>query len=275
MQTVVYSGKPDLGKPRQFLRAAATDLRRSGPIAVRLLRSRLRLRYRRSWLGYLWILLPAAAAVLLALVASSGRLFSIAATPIPYPLFVLIGVICWQLFADALLMPANLLGNSQRTLTQIAVPHEALLLCGLFEILLTAVLRVLLLSVPFLLFYGVAPGATLLLLPVGLLGLAGLGVGVGLLLAPVGLLYDDVNRVMMLLLGVWFFLTPVIYPTAGGLLFWLNPAAPLLDGSRAALSGGHVLAPVVVGLAVAAALMALGAWLAYRVARPHLMARLG
>jgi lipopolysaccharide transport system permease protein len=272
---VQYSGTPDLREPRRFLRDAAADLRRSVPIAARLLRSRLRLRYRRSWLGYLWILLPAASAAFISLIASSARLFNVAHTSIPYPLFVLIGVTCWQLFADAVLMPSTLLGSSQRTLTQTAVPHEALLLSGFFEILLSTALRILLLSVPLLLTLGVAPGASLLLLPPGLLGLACLGVGAGLLLAPIGLLYDDVNKALMLVLGAWFFVTPVIYPAIRNKLFWLNPVAPLLDASRAALTGGDASALIVIGLAIAAGLIALIAWLGYRVARPHLMARLG
>ena len=275
METVHYSGTPDLQDPERFLRRAAADWRSSFPIAARLLRSRLQLRYRRNWLGYLWILLPAAAAASLSLAASSMRLFNVAAPPIPYPLFVLVGVICWQLFADAVLMPGSTLAASRPSLTQTSVPHEVFLLCGTFEILLSAALRILLLALPALVAFGAAPGATLILLPVGLLGLAWLGVTFGLLLAPLGLLYDDVTKAMMLLLGAWFFLTPVIYPAPAGLPWHLNPVALLLDGSRAALTGGDAAALPLIALALAAALGALLAWLGYRLARPHLMARLG
>jgi lipopolysaccharide transport system permease protein len=149
------------------------------------------------------------------------------------------------------------------------------LLCGSFEILLSATLRFLLLAVPALLIFGEMPGTSLALLPVGLIGLALLGIAVGLLLAPVGMLYDDVPKAMILLLGAWFFLTPVIYPPVFGVPWHLNPVAPLLDGSRAALTNGTVEALRLVALASAAAFGALVAWLAYRVARPHLMARLG
>lgn len=274
VQTVSYSEIPDLRQPRRFLGAAAADLRRSGPIAVRLLRTNLRIRYRRSWLGYVWMVLPAAGAALLSLLATDMRLFRVAPTPIPYPLFVLIGVICWQLFAETLMMPLSSLSGAMRILTQTRARHEALLLAGAAELLLAAVLRILAVAVPALIVFGVAPGAGILLLPVGLLGLCLLGLGIGLLLAPIGLLYDDLSRAMTFFIGIWFFLTPVLYPVIPHVPAMLNPVAPLLDSSRSALTGGDVSVPLMLALCAVSALACLVGWLGYRLARPHLMSRL-
>jgi lipopolysaccharide transport system permease protein len=79
---------------------------------------------------------------------------------------------------------------------------------------------------------------------------------------------------LTLVAGFWFFLTPIVYPGPASGWLRFNPVTPLLETSRSWLAGMEV-APgffLIVGLA-AVALAA--AWLLYRLARPHVIARLG
>ena len=119
-----------------------------------------------------------------------------------------------------------------------------------------------------------------LLAPPGVAALLLLGVALGLLLTPVGLLYQDVSRGLALAVGFWFFLTPVIYPwpSAGraALLARLNPVAPLLEATRGWLTTGRAASAHGFLLVVALTLpVLLTAWLLQRLARPHIIARLG
>jgi lipopolysaccharide transport system permease protein len=114
----------------------------------------------------------------------------------------------------------------------------------------------------------------MLLVPLGMAVLAVLGLAVGMLLAPVGLLYDDVGRGLTMLLSFGFFLTPILYPFPAGSPLRINPLLPIFDTVRNWLAGGGLAPGFWAATATGAALLIL-AWLFYRLARPHFVARLG
>lgn len=275
MREIVHSAAAELVRPRAFLSRAGQALRLSLTIAPRLLRANLRIRYRRAWLGYAWLFAPAAGAALLASLLIGRRLAGMPADTIPYPVFVLVGMIFWQLLVDALGAPLERLGAVRHVLARSPVPHEAFVLAGAGEALLAGVLRLALLGVPVLLLFGGRPGPEMLLLPLVLAGLALLGLALGMLLAPFGLLYDDVGSALPLFTGFWFFLSPILYPAARFDALALNPATPLIEAGRALLTGGEASAAAA-GLVGAGALLLLTlAWVFYRLAQPHLVARFG
>jgi lipopolysaccharide transport system permease protein len=273
MGDIVYSAAPELRRPGLFLAAAVRELRASGPIGWRLFRSNLQMRFRRSWFGYVWLLLPALGTAALAAFIQGRRIVAIAPTELPYPLFVLSGIILWQLFSEAVNAPLQQLQAGRWLVTRSRVPQEALVLAGVFELVLNGVIRLLVLAAA-LLAFRVALVPEMLLVPLGLAALALLGLAIGMLLAPVALLYDDVSRGLTLLLSFGFFLTPVVYPIpAGSVLRW-NPVIPLFETVRAWLGGGGP-APGFYAVGAGAAALLVFAWLFCRLARPHFVARLG
>jgi lipopolysaccharide transport system permease protein len=264
---------PALAHPARFFAEAASDLKRARPAAWRLFRANVRARYRRAWLGYLWLLLPAAATAALCAFIRARGIVSAGPTALPYPLFVLSGVMLWQAFSEALQAPLQQLGAARRTITRMPVPHEAVIGAGLLEVLLAAGVRLAVLGIAIaILAPGVSP--SVLLLPLGFLALALLGLALGLLAAPFGLLWDDVGRGMFLFTAFLFFVTPVVYPLPRRGLLLFNPVTPLLDTSRAWISGPAAPWAFLAAVAVSLLLLA-GAWLFYRLARPHVVARLG
>jgi lipopolysaccharide transport system permease protein len=273
MGETVYSAAPELRRPRFFLGSAGSDLRASLPIGWRLFRSNLRVRFRRSWFGYVWLLLPALGTAALAAFIQSRRIVSIAATELPYPLFVLSGIILWQVFVEAVNAPMQQLQAGRRLVTRSRVPHEALVLAGVFELLLNASIRLAVLAAA-VLALGLPLAPSMLLVPLGMAALAVLGLAVGMLLAPVALLYDDVSRGLALLLSFGFFLTPIVYPIPGGSPLRLNPVISIFDSVRAWLAGAGPASGFYAVAASGAALLVL-AWLFYRLARPHFVSRLG
>ena len=273
MAETVYSARPELADPAGFLRRALADLRGSAPIGWQLFKASLRARHRRSLLGYLWLLLPAAAATLICVYLQSRRIFDVGATPLPYAVHVLAGMVLWQTFVDALNAPLQQLQAGRQMITRSRIPHEAVMLAGFCEVTLHALVRLGVLAVA-LGVLGIVPAPSIALVPLGMLALALLGFVFGLLAAPWGLLFDDVKQGLVLLTGFWFFLTPIVYPAAPGGVLRLNPVTPLLETTR-----GWILSPGVSGgffpiLALAFALL-IAAWLMYRLARPHAVARLG
>ena len=278
MEEIVYSADSQLLAPRRFVQAALTDLRASPMVAWSLFRRNLQAQYRQSWLGYLWLLLPPLATTLVWVYLNTAHVLNVGKTNTPYPIYVLTGTILWQVFAEALNCPLRQLSTARDILTKTRIPHEALVLAGVYEVVFNFAVR-LVIALP-ICFWLKSPLSWLwLVAPLGVLALLLLGLTIGLLLTPLGLLYQDVSRSLTLVVGFWFFLTPVIYPapTKGiaAQLVALNPVTPLLATTRDWLTLGGLnpapgFAPVI---AVSMLCLILG-WGVYRLASPHLIARL-
>jgi lipopolysaccharide transport system permease protein len=273
MTDTVYSSQAELRNPGRFFSEAVRDLRRAPAVAWHLFLSNVRARHRRTWLGYVWLLLPTLATTAIWTYIQTRRVISIAPTAVPYPVYVLAGTVLWQVFVDALNAPLLQLSTSRQLITRSRVPHEALILAGVYEVLLNCAARLLVLAAALLLF-AVPVGPRALLLPVGIAALMLLGLSLGMLIAPAGLLYDDVGRAVALATGFWFFLTPVIYRAPADGLLRLNPVTPLLETTRGWLTSTGTARGF--GAVTFAALLTLfAAWLVQRIARPHTVARLG
>lgn len=272
MTEIVYHAEPELRRPWRFLGEAVRDLQRSPAIAWQFFVRNLRLQYRRTWLGYLWLLLPTIAMPVVWTYVQSRRIVTLGPTALPYPLHVLSGMVLWQVFVDALNAPLQQLTAGREFLTRTRVPHEALILAGVYDVFFKCAVRLAVLAVALLVF-AVPVRATAVLVPLGLVALALLGMAIGLFAAPFGLLYGDVGRTMALATTFWFFLTPVVFAAPRhGLVRW-NPVTPLLENTRAWLTSGAVTNGFL--LVFAAALLASGmAWCFQRLARHHVVARL-
>lgn len=278
MNEVVYSADSGLRSPRRFASELRADLRVAPAVAWRLFLHGLRAGYRRSRLGYVWLLLPPAATAATWVYLDRARVLDVGPTETPYPVYVLAGTLLWQVFAEALNSPLQQLSSARNILTRSRTPHEALLLAGLFEVAFNFCVRAAVFA-PALVWLGAGWGFPVLLAPAGVASLLLLGCALGLLLAPLGLLYQDVSRGLGLLSGFWFFLTPVVYrPPSGGaaaLLSTLNPVSPLLLTTRRWLTlGAAEPARGFFAVAALSALLLVVALVCYRLARPHLVARL-
>jgi lipopolysaccharide transport system permease protein len=267
-----YTADPELCRPRAFLAGSVADLARSGKIAWCLFTVKLRARYRRAWLSYLWLLLPALVTVLVSAYVQSRKIVAIAPTELPYPLFVFSGMVLWQTFVEALHSPLGQLGFNRQLALRSRVPHEAIIASGMIEVLVNAAVRLIILVAAVAL-YALHPHAAMLWVPLGIAALALLGLALGLLLAPLGMLFEDIGWGIGIVTTFAFFVTPVLYPLPSTGLLRLNPVSPLIDATRDALSGHGPSAGSVI-VTIGAMLLGLIAWLLYRVARPHVFARL-
>lgn len=273
MIETVYSSDAELRHPGRFFGEAWDELRRSPAVGWRLFRSSVQARHRRAWLGYLWLLLPTLGTTGVWVYVRSRGLIETGTSGMPYAVYVLSGTILWQVFADALVSPLQQLTANRQLVTRSRVPHEALILAGVLETLLNCAVRLVVLAC-LMVAMGVTAGPQVVLLPIGIAALLLLGLTLGLFAAPAGLLYDDVSRALTMIAGFWFFLTPVIYRAPAHGLLRFNPVTPLLETSRqwltsAAPTGRFALVTALAALALVVA------WLFQRLARPHVVARLG
>ncbi len=282
---IIYDAKPELAAPGRLLREIFQDLFIGGrELAWRIFVRNLRGMYRQTLLGMFWIFLPPLANTAIWVFLRSRGVFNFnlvgpnGSTGVDATLYILVGMIVWQTFVEALQMPMNAVSSNRGMLSRLNFPREALILEGLYDVLLNTVIRSLLLIPAFVFFSGSLHSGFLIALP--LFGLMILfAVGCGLTLVPLGTLYHDIPRLISIGLPFWMIITPVIYylPNTwpATLLNWLNPASPLLVATRDLLLFGtteHVAATVVFSL-LALPTFVLGL-VVFRVSIPALVERM-
>ncbi|MBO2007779.1 ABC transporter permease [Hymenobacter negativus] len=276
MKETIYTSQSPLHMPRAFLREVRADLGVVYRIGWQLFVRNLKVQVRQSLLGYAWLLLPPLVTGLVWVLLGRTRVLNVESDSVPYPAFVLAGVFLWQGFVEALGCPLQQLTNAKATLAKVRVPHEAFVTAGAAVVVFNSLLRLGVL-LGLMLWFGVPLTGTLALVPLGLAALLLLGLALGWLLALLGLLYADVAQALPVVLNLWFLITPVVYlpPAAFAKWFNLNPVTPLLSTTRNWLLAGPVAPASGFGLVAGlGGIFFLLTWLAYRLAQPHLVARL-
>jgi len=278
LSTVTYTSDSKIRSPIILGRAMLHDLLASREVAWQLAVRDVLAQYRKSMLGLFWAFIPPLASGLLFIVLQQKKLVNIPDPGMPYALFVLIGTTLWQIFVEAVNAPLRIVTNEKAVLAKINFPREALILSALYQTLFGLLIRGVII-VGVLIWFDVPFGGTSLLALVPIVLLVWLGIAIGLMITPVGMLITDVSAVMLLVLQLGFFLTPVIYPAPQtfpySLLATLNPVSPYLIAARDLLVQGTIDNLMV--LVVLTGILLLGslfAWFIYRVSMPILIERI-
>jgi lipopolysaccharide transport system permease protein len=205
----------------------------------------VKIRYKQTVLGAAWaILQPLATMVVFSLFFAKA-----AANPssqVPYPLFVLAGLVPWMFFSNAIAQAGQSVVGSSNLVTKVYFPRLIIPMgavgAGLVD--LAIALGMLLLM---MLWYGIVPGLSFVLVPFLTLGLVVAALGVGTLLSALTVAYRDFRHVVPFMVQLWMFATPSIYMQAGSdtgsrlrYLLPLNPAYGLIANFRQAMLGGPI-----------------------------------
>ena len=235
LPVVTYIPESPLRNPAKLVGEMFADLKQSRGLAWRLFIRDISALYRQSVLGYVWAFLPPIATSAAFMYLNSQSIVNVGKTAVPYPAFVMIGTLLWQVFIDALNAPLRAISNNRAMLSKVNFPREALILSGVSEVVFNFLIRAVLL-VPLFYYFSVPLGPSLRFFPLGVAGLLLLGLSFGMLLAPIGILYGDIGRSVSLIGGFWMLLTPVVYPAPthgiGATLAHLNPVVPVMQTCR-------------------------------------------
>jgi ABC-type polysaccharide/polyol phosphate export permease len=195
----------------------------------------LKIRYKRSILGFLWALLNPMLLCLVLTVVFSKLMRS----PKPdFPVFLLSVLLPWTFFSQSLSYAAeSIVGNGDLIkkvrVAKLVFPVAAVV-SNIINLLLSLIPLVLIVLVMHHPFY-----ATWLYLPVPLVALILLTLGATFFFAAINVYYRDVSHILQIILQVWFYLTPIIYsiddihvPQKYQIFFKLNPVSYALNGFR-------------------------------------------
>lgn len=244
----------------QHLRALADY----GDLFLTLSAHRIHVRYRQTALGVVWAVLHP-----LALMIMFTAVFSVLARMpsdgLPYGLFAYAALLPWTFFATAFTTATNSLVAHAQLITRVFFPREILpatyVVAALFDFAIGFVVLLGLMG-----WYGVSLTLHALYVAPLVLLLVGWILAVSLVASALQVRWRDIGVAMPLVVQLWMFASPVIYPLSVVPARWqtwylLNPMAGIIESFRAVLLHGR--APDPIPLAFAGAVTAAVLPLAY------------
>jgi len=223
----------------------------------------VKVKYKQTIIGIAWAVLQPLVAMLV-FTLFFGKLAKLPSDGLPYSIFAFIGLLPWTYFATALQFSSTSLVTDSQLVKKIYFPRALLpastSVAALLDLAIATVFLLVLLR-----FYGFHLMARMVWLPFFVMLAFVTAFGFGLWLSAINVKYRDVQYTVPFLIQIWFFLTPVVYPSSMiperlRFLLGLNPMAAVTEGFRWALvNKPFPSAPMMlVSTLVAAAVLASG-----------------
>jgi lipopolysaccharide transport system permease protein len=208
----------------------------------------MRKRYGRTFLGYIWLFLPIVLPLILSSLVFGGILGVKVPGGVPYFLFFTITTAIWTLFAGTAYYSTRSLeitrSQLRKTYIPRLVPWSAAFSLASLNFVVYGVI-----GTGAVIFYLLTRGTSYLslrpatlLAPVAVVMMIVFGLAVGLWFSPLAPRARDVRRLAGYVIGMWYMLTPVIYPiekipSSYRFLAELNPVTAPVEMFKSALLG--------------------------------------
>lgn len=172
--------------------------------------------YKQSFIGILWVLIVPLVSVGTFIVLNQSGIFNIGEIDVPYPIYALLGMAFWQLFATGVVACSNSLVSAGAMLTKINFSKKSLVIASTGRSIVTFIIQFVFVCILFVC-YWIAPSIATLFVPIVIIPLMLLTLGLGFMLALFNSIVRDIGNALSLLLTFLLFLTPVLYakPTTG------------------------------------------------------------
>lgn len=183
-------------------------IRKYIPLLQQLVLRDLKIKYRRSFLGYLWSLMnPLLMMWILTMIFSYVFRFDIP----NYPLYLITGQIVFGFFSESTTVAMSAVLSNAGLLKKVYLPKFVFPLASVissFVNMLFSLVAIFIVMVA----TDVSLQPTLLFLPLGLVILFVFSVGIGLALSSLSVYFRDMFHLYGVLTTAWSFATPIFYP---------------------------------------------------------------
>ncbi len=230
----------------------------------------IRARYQQSILGGLWTIIQPAATVTIFTIVFS-YFIHIDTGRVPYVIFSYTALVPWTLFSSSITDMVDSLVANMNLVTKIYFPREILPIAVMLARLLDFGIAFVVLLFLMVMFRLQLFPLGWLYLPVILSFQIALSLGIGLAGAALNVFYRDIKHLFTLILQVWLYASPIIYPTTIvpdwlRPYYYINPMAGIIDAYRSVILYQKIPEPnlLLSGL-IALIVLVSGFWLFKRV----------
>lgn len=223
----------------------------------------IKIRYKQTLLGVIWVILqPLVAALLFAVIF--GKFANLPSGGVPYGLYVFAALLPWNLFSGALQRAGTSLISDSRLIAKVYFPRIVIPVASTGAVLVDFIVAWAV-GIVLMLVYGLHPTWRMLLVPGFLVITLMLTVGVSLFVSALNVYYRDFMYALPFVIQVWMYASPVAYsvdivPENVAHVYAINPLAGIIDGFRWALldTAAFPWASVIVSLGISTLILAGG-----------------
>jgi lipopolysaccharide transport system permease protein len=205
----------------------------------------LKVRYKQTVLGIAWVVFQPLFMTIIFTIFSG--LVEVPSNGVPYPLFAYAGLICWTFFSGAVSNTGNCLVGNAHLITKVYFPRLLIPIASILARLVDfGVAFILLIGLMF--YFQVSITPRILATPLLTLLLALLALAFGMWTSAVNVKYRDVGIALPVLIQLWMFVSPIVYPLSlipprWRLAYSLNPLVGIIEAFRAVLFGNNLYWP--------------------------------
>ena len=194
-----------------------------------------KVKYRQTYLGILWAVLKPLIGMGVFTVIFD-RMIGVPSDGVPYPLFVLCGLIPWNFASRSINSATGCLIGDQELLKHVYFPRIAIpmavVVAGLGDMMFGWTIFAAALIV-----FGTVPPLNSVLVPVFLLLMIAAVFGIGLMTSALNVRFRDIGYLVPFAITTALFMTPVVYPAslvpdAWQAVYALNPMVGIIGGFR-------------------------------------------
>lgn len=225
---------------RRTMGASIAELWSQRALVTLLLRRDLRVRYKQTMVGGAWAILQPLV-TMGALTAIFGSFAKMPSDGLPYALFSYAALVPWMYLANSLMQMNYSIVENRSLIARVYFPRMAIPLAvlgtGFMDFLVSFGVLVLM-----MVYYDIVPTVRVFAMPLVLLASMATTLGLGLYLAAMNVRFRDAGRLLPFMTQIWFFLTPIAYPSSVIPERWrwlaaMNPMTGVIEGFRWSLLG--------------------------------------
>lgn len=218
----------------------------------------IKVRYKQTAVGIAWVVFQPLVSMIIFTVFF-GNFANIPSQNLPYPIFVLLGLVFWGFFSTGMSHAANAFIENDQLVKKVYFPREILAFSAIVTAFVDFAVSLAMLLILFFVFRIMPNPAFILMFVVGTLITIIASCGLGLLLASINIKYRDVRYIIPFFLQLMMFITPVIYPLnivrpSYQRILSLNPMTGVIDGLRTTLATGTIVHPDSIAISFVAAI---------------------
>lgn len=239
--------------------AALKDFFKAQDLLIAWTGRNIRGRYQQSALGWLWAIFQPVASVIIFSVIFT-QFVPVNTGNVPYVIFSYTAMVPWTLLASSLTDMIGAIVFNMDLVKKIYFPREILPLAAMLARLLDFGVAAVLLIILLIIFRVPFSPVSWLFIPLILLLQILLVAGIGFAGAALNVFYRDVQSLLTLGIQLWFYASPIIYPTTMvpekyQALYYLNPMAGIITAYRDILINGQVPGPYLIPAAIISILL--------------------
>jgi ABC-type polysaccharide/polyol phosphate export permease len=232
---IIYTSESSIGSFRRNIKEIVCSIGADLYASIRLAKKDIKSNYSKSYMGFIWDFLEPVMIATVFIFLHKNKFINTEDMEIGYAIFVIYGLLMWQIFNDSLFKTMDIVKNYHTLLTQIAVSAESLIIAVFLRMMFNSIFviaAVIMISLITGTFHLTGMLMFIFFFPIVVLT----GMSFGLFFLPLNTINTDINNIVKILMRALIFTSAVLFPLPKGSLIervcHYNPLVHVFENMR-------------------------------------------